>query len=291
MWDNAPLLRSIANTLIALSVLAVLYGAIYYAVHLPGLFPLRNVRLSDTPQRVDATDVLQVVRSEVKGNFFTVDIEHLRQALEKLPWVRSVSIRREFPYRLVVQLEEHQALARWNNRSLVNQHGEVFVAKSEQALPNFLGPEDTAADITARYTQFTQQLASLNKRGLPDCPLYRRDQKIVFLDRPLPRLRERVGERGFSGGRVGEGDSVRGTCSDVNLQAAQITLSPRRAWQLRLSNGMVLELGREDMQQRLARFVAVQRTEDGRQKTEGAMYVDLRYRNGFAVRQVTNVKE
>ena len=236
MWDNASLLRGIANALIALSVLAVLYGVINYAVHLPGLFPLHNVRLSATPQRVDATGVLQVVRNEVQGNFFTVDIERLRQALEKLPWVRSVSIRREFPYRLVVQLEEHQALARWNNHSLVNQQGEVFVARSEQALPNFIGPDGTAAEMTQHYTEFNQQLAALN------------------------------------------------------LQAGQIALSPRHAWQLRLSNGMVLELGREDLQQRLARFVAVQRTEEGRQKTEEASYVDLRYRNGFAVRQVTNVK-
>ena len=232
MWDNAPLLRSVANTLIAISVLAVLSGVIYYAVHLPGLFPLHNVRLSDTPQRVDTTGVLQVVRSEVQGNFFTVDIERLRQALEKLPWVRSVSIRREFPYRLVVQLEEHQALARWNNHSLVNQQGEVFVAKiepgSEQALPNFLGPDDTAADITGHYTQFTQQLATLN------------------------------------------------------LQAVQITLSPRRAWQLRLSNGMVLELGREDMQQRLARFVEAYPYSLAAISSQ-VKVVDLRYRNGFAV--------
>lgn len=232
MWDNAPLLRSFANTLIAISVLAVLYGVIYYAVHLPGLFPLHNVRLSDTPQRVDATDVLQVVRSEVRGNFFTVDIERLRQALEKLPWVRSVSIRREFPYRLVVQLEEHQALAHWNNHSLVNQQGEVFVAKSEsgseQILPNFIGPDDTAADITGHYVQFTQQLATLN------------------------------------------------------LQAVQIALSPRRAWQLRLSNGMVLELGREDMQQRLARFVEAYPYSLAAIPSQ-VKVVDLRYRNGFAV--------
>jgi cell division protein FtsQ len=61
----------------------------------------------------------------------------------------------------------------------------------------------------------------------------------------------------------------------------QISLSPRHAWQLRLSNGMALELGREQPQQRLARFVAVypysmapmQRT---------VSYVDLRYQNGFA---------
>lgn len=233
MWDNAPLLRNIANALFAFSVFAALYGAVYYVVHLPGLFPLHSVRLNTAPQRVAVPEVLQVVRSEVQGNFFTVDIRRLRQSLEKLPWVRSVSIRREFPHRLAVQLEEHQALARWNNSALVNRQGEVFVAESEQALPDFIGQASDSNEVAQRYAQFSQQLAALN------------------------------------------------------LQVIQLALSPRHAWQMRLSNGMVLELGREDMQQRLARFVAgyphiaMYRAED----KDRVKHVDLRYRNGFAVRQ------
>ncbi|OFZ66984.1 MAG: cell division protein FtsQ [Betaproteobacteria bacterium RBG_16_56_24] len=236
MWDNAALLRSIANALIGFSVLAALYGAAYYAVHLPGLYPLQSVQLSAAPQRVSPEDVLQVVRNETYGNFFTVDIDHVRQSLEKLPWVRNVTVRREFPHSLVLDMEEHQALARWNGTALVNRQGEVFSAESEQKLPDFRGPDGTSPEITQQYMQFSKQIALLD------------------------------------------------------LQAAQFALSARHAWQLRLNNGMVLELGREDMQQRLAKFVAVQRTEDGRQRTEGAVYVDLRYRNGFAVRQTINVK-
>jgi len=232
MWDNAPLLRSIANALIFFCVCAVLYGAAFYTTHLPGLFPLQSVRLNEVPQRVEAAEVLRVVRNEVHGNFFTVDIERLRQSLEKLPWVRNVSIRREFPHRLAVRLEEHQALARWNNIALVNQQGEVFVARSEQVLPGFTGQDGTEAEVTQHYAQFSQQLAALD------------------------------------------------------LQVTQLALSPRHAWQLRLSNGMLLELGREDMQQRLARFVDVYpyslAAVQGKVK-----YVDLRYRNGFAVSGLT----
>jgi len=228
VWDNAPLLRNIANALMVFSMLAMLYGAIHYAVHLPGLFPLQSVRLSAAPQRVDTTGVLQVVRNEVQGNFFTVDIKQLRQSLEKLPWVRGVDIRREFPSRLEVQLEEHQALAHWNNSALVNRQGEVFAAESEQVLPGFIGPDGAAAEVTQYYTQFGQQLAGLN------------------------------------------------------LQVEQIILTPRHAWQLHLSNGMVLELGREDMQQRLARFVKVYPYSLAALQ-QRVKYVDLRYRNGFAV--------
>lgn len=234
MWDNALLLRNIANTLIAASVLAVLYGVTYYAVHLPGLFPLQSVRLNEVPQRVEAAEVLRAVRNEVRGNFFTVDIERLRLSLEKLPWVRTVSIRREFPHRLTVQLEEHQALARWNNTALVNRQGEVFfagndrVADIRQALPGFSGQDGTAAEIAQLYAQFSRQFAALD------------------------------------------------------LQVTQLSLSPRHAWQLRLSNGMVLELGREDMQQRLARFVEVYPYSLAAVQSR-VRYVDLRYRNGFAV--------
>jgi cell division protein FtsQ len=228
MWDNAALLRNIANALMVVSACAVLYGTAYYVMHLPGLFPLHSVRLSAEPQRVDAPEVLQVVRNGVDGNFFTVDIERLRAALEQLPWVRSVNIRREFPNRLTVQLEEHQALARWNNAALVNRQGEVFVAETEQVLPGFIGQEGYSQEVAQYYAQFSGQLAGLN------------------------------------------------------LQVTQLAQSPRHAWQLHLSNGMVLELGSEDMQQRLDRFVAVYPYSLASMQ-DLVKYVDLRYRNGFAV--------
>ncbi len=245
MWDNALLLRSIANILISVSVLAMLYGATRYVVHLPEVLPLRSVQLTAAPQRVASADVMTVVSSELRGNFFTVDIEHLRIALEKLAWVRSVNIRREFPQSLVVQLEEQQALAHWNNDELVNVQGELFAAHSDQVLPEFFGQEKRGdpAEMTEYYSIFSQQLATL----------------------------------------------------DMNI--AQLTLSPRHAWQIRLSNGMLLELGREDVQQRLARFIAVypyssaamQGIATGENKSARmASYVDLRYRNGFAVRELKN---
>jgi cell division protein FtsQ len=240
VWHNAPLLRGIANTLLGLSVLAALYGALYYVTHLPGLFPLRSVDLSVTPQRVVAAEVLQVVRNETRGNFFTADIERLRRSVEKLPWVRNVSIRREFPDRLVMTLEEHEALARWNGAALVNPQGEVFAAESEQSLPGLIGPEGSSAEVVEQYLQFTQQLASLN------------------------------------------------------LQVNQLALSSRHAWQARLSNDMLLELGRNEVALRMARFVtaypyglSAAAVATGQNKSAETplhvRYVDLRYPNGFAV--------
>lgn len=247
MWDNPTLLRNVANSLFLFSLCMVLYALAYYLTHLPSLLPIGSVYLSDAPKRVAPTQVLGVIRREVHGNLFTVDIEALTKSLEKLPWVRSVSIRREFPTSLEVKLEEHQPLAVWNSDALVNQQGEVFVAerniltgrklqsgdssgdqRENLALPEFMGQEGTAAEIAQHYAQFSQQLVSLG------------------------------------------------------LRVTKIILSPRHAWRLQLNNGMVLELGREDVQRRLAVFVEVYPYSLA--ALEGnAKYIDLRYRNGFAV--------
>ncbi|HQS59134.1 MAG: cell division protein FtsQ [Gallionellales bacterium 35-53-114] len=71
----------------------------------------------------------------------------------------------------------------------------------------------------------------------------------------------------------------------LHRSITQISLSPRYAWQVQLDNGMRLELGREQMQQRLARFVAVYPYSLATMQRK-VNYVDLRYRNGFAVSQV-----
>ena len=62
-----------------------------------------------------------------------------------------------------------------------------------------------------------------------------------------------------------------------------VQLSPRRAWLVKLDGGPTLELGREEVEARLGRYIEVY------ERTVGALrrridYVDLRYANGFAVR-------
>lgn len=73
----------------------------------------------------------------------------------------------------------------------------------------------------------------------------------------------------------------------VGLQPVQLLLSPRLAWQVKLADGMVMELGREQSKTtiaaRLRRFAEIYPTALG-QKAQRPAAVDLRYPNGFAVR-------
>jgi cell division protein FtsQ len=226
MWDNTSLLRGIANALFALSLLLVLYGTARYVLHLPA-FPLNAVELVAAPERVSVAQLQQVVREKVSGNFFTVDLERTRQAFEKLPWVRKVSVRRKFPWTLQIDVEEHVALAKWNGTALVNTHGEVFAATTQEILPSFIAQQDTSQQVTQVYAELNETLQPIQQR------------------------------------------------------ISQISLSPRFAWQVRLDNGMVLELGREELQVRLARFVKVY-SYSLAVSAQTVRRVDLRYRNGFS---------
>jgi len=79
----------------------------------------------------------------------------------------------------------------------------------------------------------------------------------------------------------------------LNQRPVQVTLSPRLAWQLKLDNGMLVEVGREQPKSpvgvRLQRFIEVYPELVGKRATRPSV-VDLRYPNGFAIRVAGEVK-
>ncbi len=228
MWDRPDILNGVATALFAAAIMMVAYTALHYAVRLP-VFPLREVRMSAVSQHVTPEQIEAIVRGEIEGNFFTVNLPRVRAAFERLPWVRKVDLRRQWPDRLEVALEEHVPLARWGADALVNTHGEVFTAAYDGKLLSFVGARESMKEITIQYEFFRRNLAA------------------------------------------------------VGLVPVQIGVTPRRAWQLRADNGLTIELGREDIELRLERFVGAYQRTIGRLQRR-IDHVDLRYSNGFAVR-------
>jgi cell division protein FtsQ len=228
MWDRPQALNAIANALFGVAFMGVLYAAFVVAVRLPA-FPLREVRLTVEPAHVQRGEIETVVRRELQGNFFTLDLARARRGFESIPWVRKADVRRQWPDRLDVTLEEHVPLARWGAAGLVNTQGEVFEAPYAGKLPVFNGPEGAAKEMAIQYAYFRRSLEPIGR------------------------------------------------------EPVQVNLTARRAWSLRLEGGPAVELGRTDVEGRLARFVqnyAQAATLLGRRMD----YVDLRYANGFAVR-------
>ncbi|HXF66882.1 MAG TPA: cell division protein FtsQ/DivIB [Burkholderiales bacterium] len=221
-------MNAAATALAAFAALALFYAAGMHVLRHPA-FALREVRVVNELRHVSREEVVEVARRELRGGFFTLDLEAARAAFERLPWVRRASVWRRWPDRLEVALEEHVPLARWSATALVNTHGELFEGSYAGSLPLFRGPDGGAREIAIQYRYFRRSLEPI--------------------------------------GRV----------------PVEVALSPRRAWRLVLDGGLALELGREEVEARLARFVAAYARTVGRLE-RSIEYVDLRYPNGFAVR-------
>lgn len=240
MWNNYQMLSLLANLMFAMVALAILYTINLRYIKLP-VFPLKEISVKGVDKNnseggklhnVTRKQIEQIVRNNITGNFFTVNLSSVRQALSELPWVRTVKIYRDWPDGLNVLLEEHKALAQWGNNALVNTYGEIFHATVNEELPLFVGPMDESSrEMAQRYINFSKILRPLNQR------------------------------------------------------IAEMNLSPRYAWCIRLEEGTVLELGRGQVEMALARYLSIYDHSIARLNQEFQLdYLDLRYPNGFAVR-------
>jgi len=108
-------------------------------------------------------------------------------------------------------------------------------------------------------------------------------------DALLPVL---AGPAGTEGEVVRRYLAFRDLLAPLGLDPRQVLLSSRLAWQLKLSNGATVLLGRDSdkdrVEERLARFASAfpQTLAKSRQRLD---YVDLRYPNGFALRVTERV--
>ena len=149
MWDNADVLNGCANALYALAAAAMIYAGVHWVMHSP-LLPLRYLVLQGDLTHVTRVQAQSAARAGAAGTFLSVDLDAVRRAFESLPWVRNVEVRRIWPDRIEVSIEEHVALARWGAdtqaRRLVNTYGEVFESDLPDAsrLPLFAGPGGSA---------------------------------------------------------------------------------------------------------------------------------------------------
>lgn len=243
-WHSPQLMNLVSDSVILIASVVFGYAVVKAVLNMP-VFGLREVVIISPLSHVTKAQIEYAAASTLRGNFFTVDLEHARKAFESLPWVRKAQLRRQWPARVEVTLEEHVAVAYWRSADsldtrLVNTFGELFDAASNADMPVFSGPPDAGA------TMISQQ---------------RRIDEILH---PLQR------------------------------RTAALIVSGRRAWQLKLDDGLLVELGRDQesapLEARLRRFVDYWPQAQQRFKNT-ILVADLRYPSGFSVRTAGGEQE
>lgn len=141
------------------------------------------------------------------------------------------------------------------------------------------------------HVKVTEQIAAarwgdkglLNTRG----ELFIRNARHIPAE--LPRLRGPDGSENKVARRY---LNLRGRLAEAGFSLNSVELDARGAWQLRLSNGPEVRLGRLAVDERIDRFIQVV-SHVVHQQLEDIEYVDMRYSNGFALgwRQPREVDE
>jgi cell division protein FtsQ len=162
-------MNAIAALVFALAVLGVVAAGAKWITRRP-LFAFGAIELTGDLQRNNVTTVRANALPHLAGNYFTMDLAKARAAFEQVPWVRHAVVRRVWPNRLVVALEEHQPVALWSgdetSDKMVNSHGEVFEANvgdvEDEGLPEFAGPDGSSAQVLAMYERLVPVFRQLD---------------------------------------------------------------------------------------------------------------------------------
>ncbi|HLL11985.1 MAG TPA: cell division protein FtsQ/DivIB [Rubrivivax sp.] len=248
---DVRLMNAVATTIFVLTALAVVASSVLWLMRSP-LFPIRVILLDGDLGRNSLPTIRANAAPRLAGNFFSVDLQQGQRAFESVPWVRRAVVRRVWPDRLAVSLEEHRAAALWLGSSdgkgedgrppaerLVNSHGEVFEANvgdvEDDNLPSFSGPEGSAGVMLA---------------------LHRRLQPAL---------------------------------SPLEMDITTLHLSGRGSWRVEVDSGAAIEMGRgneDELLARAERFVRTIGQVTGPQARwqEPLEYADLRHADGYAVR-------
>lgn len=126
------------------------------------------------------------MKSSLSASFLTVDLQQVKRLFESVPWVRHAVVQREFPNRLRVTLQEHEAVAWWGasgSGQLVSRLGEVFDASPDDGdgLPELAGPATQSAQVWLLYQRLSAELARL-ELGLARLELSERGSWRAELD-------------------------------------------------------------------------------------------------------------
>ncbi|MCB1603735.1 MAG: cell division protein FtsQ/DivIB [Xanthomonadales bacterium] len=137
-------------SLLMLSLTVLLMAAFFSGVIKSKHWEVNNIDVAAKFKRVNSEQIRVAVAAYPERSFFKIDVSQIRENLLEIPWVQSVIVTKKWPNTLLVQLNEHEAAAVWNNNKLLNDKGEIFKVDSIDDLSTL--PKIYAKDVDSENT-------------------------------------------------------------------------------------------------------------------------------------------
>ena len=165
--SKTALFKKTLNTLpVFFSVVAVFYlGLLIRDTEFPVVLPVTDIQVKGELNFINEEEIKVLVKKNVSGGYFTVDLSTIRDLLLQKPWVKNVSLRRKWPASINVFIEEQVPVAYWNNDAYLSENGEVFKPETIDAtlnLANLNGPAGQHDNVWKFMNILYRETAMLN---------------------------------------------------------------------------------------------------------------------------------
>lgn len=217
--SKEPMRNGLRWSIAILGLVSLIAVALYLSDEAsdPTRFPVMNVDVAGTLDYTDRDRLRERIELHTQRGFYGMDVESIRASVETMPWVVEAHIRRVWPARLTVSVEEHEPAARYNDDALISKSMELF--RPEQLSKN-----------NPQYSEWRRNFAALPRLAGADG----RHEFVLDAYRNYERALLPYGVR------------VKALMEDE-----------RRSQTLELSNGVTVRIGYESHELRLQRFIDV----------------------------------
>ena len=167
-WNSPGLIDRVSGMLIGAALLSLVGLVLYWVSYRPA-FAVKRVMVDSMGtefRHVTSSQIYAAVIETLDGTVLSADLRPVQQSLQAIPWVRSATVRRIWPNRLLVRIEEHRAAAAWSKGVLVNTYGETFAGAREDhdgscELAALSGPAGSERFVLRRARQLQEWVAPL----------------------------------------------------------------------------------------------------------------------------------
>ena len=176
--QQASQLGSWLLLVLAMVICALGSFAIWQNIHQS---PQVNLYITGELNAVQEQQLYQQLSHQAQGNFYTIDLETVRDAALQLPWLDRVTVSRHWPNGLVVRAAPRHPIARWGSKRLLSDNGHIFTEAEpvdRRDLPLLHGPNTHANELMQQYRQINQWFAPL---GMQLLELHLTDRMTWFM--------------------------------------------------------------------------------------------------------------
>ncbi|SPL68920.1 cell division protein FtsQ/DivIB [Acinetobacter stercoris] len=150
--------------IVACIVLVLGIYAVYRVMTDARVVTLEVVGTNTNQEKQQLTQYLAPV---IKNNYFTSDLEEIRDRALEVSWVDRVVVSRAWPNGIRVRAMPHHAIARWGTGRLLSDSGDVYseaTMRLRPDLPLLHGPLSQSKVMMRRYNEINQLFHPVNLR-------------------------------------------------------------------------------------------------------------------------------